>query len=419
VTTFKRWAASSASDGVLRAYSQPTSAAEHAAWPDYPPLSVVILAGTATALDTVAGAADIDSTLFTIAVKLPGLLARLLFVIVFAGLATRWSGDPRTATAVILMFWLNPVLWLNGAALGYLDPLCWTAGLAGMIAASSGRFFGAAVLVASAALIKPQGVFFFLPVAIAAWGSWPRVWGATSAAVVTAATVIGPFVAVSGAEGFIDAMGVNALDDNLSGYGLNPWWIVTAAFHGLEHGSELLRVPLEWMPESEFAQKTGLLPRSWMIVLVAGIGARAGWMVRGARGMRELAAATAVLIHAYTVFAISVHENHAVYVVVTLAVATLFDPRYRRLFLAMSALVFANHFLFYGVSPGLLEVPHTGWFLPITVLLSVANAALLGFHWRLFRNVASSAPGARDVLQRSLATAISRLQTSPTPIRHA
>lgn len=385
VRTFKEWGVSALSHGLLNMYERPDPRPSDYVRPDYPPLSVTLLVGAAAVMDELAGEVNPESRTLTVLVKLMILAAHLASSGLVLWLVRRRTGDDVKASWWALAYFINPALVMNGSVLGYLDSLCMLMGLLAMVHASMRRFGAAGVLAVIAAMIKPQGIFFLLPVAVAAWGS-PGMLRMTMTAAVTAAVVLLPFVLTSGPANFMTAMSRNALDATLSGNALNLWWLATATASSVVHGWEVLDIRLSWLPASIVESVTGVKPRFWMALAVISVAAWVGWLLRGLSRLSVLAAYLAFVAHVYFVFAISVHENHQVYVVAPLMLVAYAEPAYRRFTLGLSLLVASNMLLFYGFGRDFPELPRSGPFLPVTVALSMVNIALLAVHARLFRN---------------------------------
>ena len=385
VRTFKEWAVSCLSHGLLSAYAPPDPQPFDYTQPDYPPLSVTLLTSVAAMVNGATGRVNPDSRALTFYIKLMILSAHLALSGLVLWLVWKWTGDDPKASLWALAYFMNPALVVNGPVLGYLDSLCVLIGVLAIVMASMRRFDAAAMFAVIAAMIKPQGIFFLLPVAVAAWGS-RRVGQMTVTAMLTGAVILLPFVLVSGPANFVGAMAANALDETLSGNALNLWWLVTVAIWSVEYGWRVFSIRLSWLPESIVASATGIEPRLWMTLIVMSVAAWLGWLMRGLNRLPALAAYLALVLHVYFVFAISVHENHQVYVVALLLMVVPCEPAYRRFTAVVSVLVALNMLLFYGLGRDFPEVPRSGPFLMVTVLLSIANILLLVVHARLFRD---------------------------------
>lgn len=383
VRTFKEWGVGSLHTGLPAAYrGAETPDGVHVA-PDYPPLGVIVLSATARAVQFVFGPITVDSRLLTVYIKLLALASGL-----FTSCLLWWHVRSRTDDAWLAFVWgvvyfANPARIVNGPVLGYLDGPCLALGMAGLVCAGRARPMAGAVLAVLGALIKPQGVFFLLPVAVMAWGSG-RVLRAATAAAATVVLVCLPFVVVSGPYGFAQAMLINLREDMLSGNALNLWWLVTVIMRIGQLGWDVFDVRLSLVSVSHFSGITGVEPRLFMAAVVIGLAAWMGWRLRGTRRVADVAAYMALVVHIYFVLAISVHENHLIYAVAPLLIAAVDDREYRRLAVAISLLTAMNMAMFYGIGRDWPEIPRVGLFLPLTVVLAGANVWLLAAHARVY-----------------------------------
>lgn len=404
VSTFRRWASFALTKGVPNAYSRtPVTPGGIAHPPDYPPLTVYILSGVMRVATVIDPAPGFETRAFSIGLKALIVLLRVIVVALVVFLARRATSDPGLARSVALAYWLNPALILNGPVLGYLDPLCWIPGLFAIVAAALGFAGTAGVLAALSLLIKPQGVFFLLPVAAILWRSrdfgFPRA--ALNGGLVCLLSVL-PFL-LSTPAGFMRSLRVNLTEDLLSGDAMNVWWLINGVGVLATHGWSAMEGRMPTLPLSVFSEFVGFNPRPFAAAFVIAVALWAFWHVRSRRDFALSAAMAAFVVHAYFVFAINVHENHLVYAIPLVGLAALTDARYWRLYVGLSAFVLMNLLVFYGLGRDFTSMDRTGWFWPLTLFGSVAGIALLGYHFRLFRTLLD---------ERRAATA-GRRQTSP------
>jgi len=364
--------------------------------PDYPPLSVAMLAASAHVARWIRPDVTRDSRLLTVCVKAP-LLGFQVFVLwlVFrsAGAANEPPGNPREPPwNPLLWFWLNPAFILSGPALGYLDLPCWSAGLAALLAADAGRAGLAGVLIAASILFKPQGLFFALPLAAMLWAR-PAALG--RAALVGGAIVVLallPF-ALRTPHGLWISMSSNFTEDLLSGDALNLWWLVSAAGFLWTFGGASLVHPFGAPPISMFVARAGFDPTIPATLVVTGSALWLFWRGKDHPGLAPAVALGALVVHLYFTAGLAVHENHLVYALPLLGLAALRDPRYRGLYVAASAFVAFNLLVMVGLGEDVPRVPRTGAFLPLTVAGALAGVALLAWHVRIFRTAAAATAG--------------------------
>jgi len=401
VLIFKSWALSAVTHGVFEAYSPPVPARASVAEipfvaPDYPPMAVYILSAAAHVALWIDPDLNARSRLLTIIVKSAILAARLTAFAVVLWVAVSLVNDPRRGWASALVMWLNPALVLNGPALGYLDPLCWAPGLAAVALAWGGRPILAGIALAVTVAIKPQGIFYILPVVAALWHRPGHLKAAVLAAVTSGVAIGGPFLVFGRPGDFFDAMAVNASEDLLSGNAVNAWWLVTAAWRAIALGAEALTTRPLWLSLSEFTTIVGVNPRLWAAALVVGLWGLAFWRVRQDARPVQVAALGALIVHVYFTFAVNVHENHLVHAVPLAALAAMLDRRYWSVYIGLSALVTLNMVLFYGIGRD-FAVPVTPLLLPVSTLASLAGLALLAHHARVFHHITSVRPRLESV----------------------
>ena len=126
-----------------------------------------------------------------------------------------------------------------------------------------------------------------------------------------------------------------------------------------------------------------VLVLSWTAVLA--VLGWAMWRTRRSGGFTPLVALAALTVHVYFVLAVQVHENHLQLALPLLAVVAAERKRYRPLFALLSALLFLNLNLFYGLGQGLAyALPRSLTFIDATVLLAAVNLGALVWHLRLF-----------------------------------
>jgi hypothetical protein len=387
VAVFKQWALSTLDRSFPRIYSQPTTARPDAlvpfVRPDYPPLSVAVLALAASTARWIDPDLNEGSRLLTFLVKTPALLARLGVFLLIVALSWSLTRDERQAWVLGLAHWLNPALMLSGSTLGYLDPLCWGPGIVAVVLAASGGARGAGVVLGLTMLVKHQGVFFVLPVFVLLWRS-PGLLSCIRWTLGVVLVGIAPFLIFGDPAQFVRAMQVNAQGGALSGDALNLWWIVTAVELVMKSGLAAMDVPMrareiwwqQWGVVEVLRVASGLL-----------VGAVAVWATLRVRKVASLPGAAALgafSVHTYFVLAVGVHENHLVYAVPLAGIVVLYWREYWPIFFGLSAMVTINLLLFYGLGRDFDRPPRTGPFLPLTVVLSAINIGLLMTHLRAF-----------------------------------
>jgi hypothetical protein len=399
LSLFRQWGRTAVLHGTTRAYQGAPEAEGRQKRLNYPPGALYLFAASAAAyarFDPHLG----DSRAFTALIKVPTLVADALVAGLLWWALGRRPGGARPGRFAVLAWWLNPAVMLNGAVLGYLDPLLALAILGALAAAAGGRAGLAGGLAALGAWIKPQAIFVGPALAVALWEAGPSRRAALAraavAAVLVSALVSAPFVAAGTAGDMAAGIAQLATHDMLSAEATNLWWVVTwlkrAVAQLPEHGYGAFLEPVRIQRLSSWMAQGLPNPRPWATAAVLFLVAWAAWRGRAARGLPELGALSAFVVAAYFTLAVGVHENHLFLAVPLLVPAAAEDVRWRPLLAAASAVVFLNLNLIYGLGLGV------GWAVPrwitgidATVVLAVASVAFLA---RFGRRLAGPRPSA-------------------------
>jgi hypothetical protein len=390
VPLFKAWAHAADTRGLTGVYGADVEWQQRS-WKrvNYPPLSMGLLAAVGRAYRALSDDPSVpDSAAFTVLVKTPALLADAgLAALLFWAVRRRWGTPP--ASVVALSYWLNPAVVIDGAVLGYQDPVLALPALVALLCAVGGRPALGGACAAAAALCKPQAVLL-APALLLALLHDPRgaaraVARAVAAALAVAGLVLLPF-ALAGALGRLAAaVGQLATHDMYSADAANLWWLVTwvkrAASQSAELGLQAWTAPVRILRIS-MAQAQGLPNPRWIgtgLVLTAS--AWAAWQARRSRDLGLLAALGAFVVHAYFTLGVGVHENHLYLAVPLLTLAAALRPAFRGVLAAVTAVTVLNLNLVYGFGQGLggaLPRGLTG--VDATVVLAFANLAALAWH---------------------------------------
>ena len=334
-----------------------------------------------------------DSTMLTVAIKVPGLLCAILLTCLLTWTSKRFTGDGTTARWVALAYWLNPATILNGEVLGYLDPLMMLPGVGALVLLHLRAPESAGLALALAVMTKPQGTLLLPACALAAWhcGGVRALARTAVGGLLASILLVLPF-AMSGAlpNMWLAFGSFYARRDILSGQAANVWWLVNYALRAyyqlprLGFPQAFLVGVRRVMAISTFREVGFPDPRPFG---TAGVAVAAGWGLWQLRRAPDLAAhalAAAFVVHAFFVLGVGVHEHHMMLAVPLLALAAALRPSLRPLFYAVSAIVALNMNLFYGIGMGRgWAVPRLVLGLDLSVLLSVVNIGALVWHARL------------------------------------
>jgi len=395
---------------------------------DYPPLALVELGAAGRVYRWLHHGDYPDDTRLIVAVKAPVLLADTAMLLLLS-LGLRPLLGASRANWAALAYWLNPAVLLDGAMLGYLDPLFILPACASLLAIAFGWPLLAGLLAAASCLTKPQAAILLPALAIAIWRSpmwgsasglrssrssvWrsPAVWRSplglrrglhpalTFAAGFAIAITAGllPIVLAGAIPNFLQAMGRLTQHDMLSGNACNLWWIVGYVLRAYYSMHDMgvwtaFTAPTKILAISRVVELGYPNPRLIGLILFGTAAAWALWNARRRHDVWVAAALAAFLMHAYATFSVQVHENHLFAAVPLLGFAAAGRPRLTPVFVAVSAIFALNLNLFYGVSEDIgYALPRTLTIVDATVLVSIANCATLLWHAASFSRECSTA----------------------------
>ena len=376
---------------------------------DYPPVALYALALVGWLYRAVFPTFPAGIAL-TIAIKLLAVLAGVgLTVLIMSAVTTiegrdagRWAG---------FAFWTNPAVILHGAVLGYLDAVSALPAVAALIAASRQRASTAGALLAISCLIKPQGLLVLPALAVALSPRQPGGWRAsglaTLAGAITVSVCLVPIAAAGAFGNMCTALAHLLTDGQLAGNALNAWWLVTfvgQTARDLAQGTlaTALAHPVESVSIPDFFARAGVDASVGMFAAlglgawtaVVAVVAWATWQARDAADLPRLSALAAFTVHAYSVLALQVHENHLFLALPLLAIVAATEPQYRTLFLAVTGIAALNLNLLYGFGEGVgYAIPRTLTGIDPTVIVAALNCAALAWHAAIFRRLAGQEAG--------------------------
>lgn len=397
---WKTWSYGALNQGVTSLYgvggNPPTRGLVHwgsrATTVDYPPVALYELAAVGYAY-RIASPSFENTRWLNVAVKAPGVFAELALTWLLY-LAARRRYGVMAARWASTAYWSNPATILNGAVLGYIDPLMALPAVASVVAAVSGTPVLAGVLLAIACLTKAQAVFLFPVVVLAAWNGSPS--GSASAVVRTlaasagaVAALLSPYLVVGAGRNVVQGVASLLRHDMLSAYAANIWWVVTyflrASYAVADMGVwAAWTMPMRILGISTIVKLGYPDPRPFATTALVAAACWALWRGRHARDLALACALGAFIVHAYFVLGVAVHENHLYLAVPLLAFAGCVRPRLRRVHFAVSAVIALNLFLFFGFGRALPLPPRTFTIIDATVLLALANCLLFTWHARNF-----------------------------------
>ena len=220
-----------------------------------------------------------------VAVKLPPILGDVASVALLLWIFRR---ERRRAVTLAALYWAMPVSWLSSSVLGFLDGAYAPLAVGALVAASAGRAGWAGVLLAVAALIKPQALIVVPAAAVAL----VHTGASLRRAMVSGLTVVGvaliPFIVSGALDEAVTHVFRILFQQRLSAGYANPWWLV---------GSLLSDEP--------FAPKN-LVPFAGVVAVSAFTVAASFVCFR----TKDAAMMGGGLIFAYAMLALGVHHNH-------------------------------------------------------------------------------------------------------------
>jgi len=314
------------------------------------------------------------------------------------------------AHSAALLYWLNPAVLLDGAFLGYLDPLFILPAAASLIAIAFDWPFAAGLLAGAACLTKPQAVILLPAVALAVWNGistsrnhrrWRALAIASSGTALALAFGLTPILMAGAVPNFIQAIGRLGQHDMLSGNACNLWWIIgylLRAYYSMHDMGAwaAFTAPTKILAISRVIELGYPNPRVVGLIL---FGSAAAWSLWTARRLGDLwivSSLAAFLMHAYATLSAQVHENHLFAAVPLVGIAAAGRPRLTPIFVVLSAILVLDLNLFYGISEDIgYAIPRTLTIVDATVLVAIANCAALAWHAAVFSRECSTADAPR------------------------
>ena len=272
------------------------------------------------------------SQLYTFLIKLPGILFHPVVAASIYLLVRRFG--PGIAFGVATAYALNPAVAFDVAHLGQTDTVHAAFTLLSVGALVYGYPLWAGVLIALAALTKPQA-WILLPIVglgLVFWYGRRGVLRGTLGGLVATAVVLMPWILTNRlhhAERFLEALDTKSVNAQaLTAQAHNLWWIPTL---------------LEWRFINDWESLVG--PLSYRLVAMTLVLALVGLVVYRLPGLRprdRLFSFIGLLTVGWFVVTVRAHENHLFMALPFLAVAWALDRRYGLLFVLVSASLLLN-----------------------------------------------------------------------------
>jgi len=341
---WKAWANETVQSGLVRAYGPPDSVppgefleqaqGKKPRWEvsfrgrdytiDYPPLTLCVR-GASWAFFTSKPRPYRGDAAENLAAKFPAVLGDLLSAVV---LLWAFRGDPRRASLLAAAYWIFPMTWISSAVHGNFDGFVAPFLLVSLLLAGSSPFLCGATF-AVACLIKPTGamalpvLFLFSP-----RRQWPRV---IFAGLSVTALVFAPYVLAGTFETALVHIARIYSQERISGGYANPWWLLGQASL-VNRGLAGWRDPIDYVLRTDFELPLGLIG----LATAALAGSWILWTARRATGPRAAAYTAALLLFAWSLLTVGVHDNHN-HAMFLLLMATGLATRFLRVWIALLA----------------------------------------------------------------------------------
>jgi len=252
---------------------------------DYPPLAMTLWRWSWFAVRAVAPGMERGEA-ENAAVKLPPVLGDVGAVLLLLWIFRR---KRRRGLVLAALYWALPISWLSSGVLGFLDGAYAPFAVAGLVAAAARRPAWSGVLLAVAALIKPQALIL-APAAAAALvrdgSSMKRAWVFGFGTVVVALV---PFALAGTLDEAVVHVFRILFQERLSAGFANPWWLIGRFVSDAAYAPvDALGFPAKPVALGTFALVAAFILWRKRDVLVAGGG----------------------LMFAYAMLALGVHHNH-------------------------------------------------------------------------------------------------------------
>ncbi len=349
----------------------------------YPPLSSYLL-GATTWLYRLVPASLRPAWVPNALIKLPVVLAELVAALALY-LYVRRRDTIERARLVFVIYWLNPVLIVNGASLGYQDAIYIALSFLAVVWALEARVTLAAVAYLLA-LSHKQLALFYLPLVaailllVADRGNLVR---AVLAATGTTVLIFLPLMVDGRLIGMFYEIATNSVKPLLSATGLNVWWIVTFVIvlrmrlaAGMSWPAALHQLTPLVSTEGSPVRLIGPLLYLGFTLLNLGL-----FLRRRTPSAAFLAAA--MQFYGYAMLMTTVAENHLYGALIYLALLGLQDKNLRLLYALLSFILLLNLALFYGIGLG-PRVDRLSLGFDITVLAAALNVIVFVWACRLW-----------------------------------
>jgi hypothetical protein len=269
------------------------------------------------------------------------------------------------------------VSWLSSAVLGFLDAAYVPFAVAALVAAASGRSGRAGMLVALAALIKPQGILVAPAVVLALRKHGASIWRGAVFGLAVVGVALLPFAIEGTLEEAVTHVFRILFQQRLSAGYANIWWIAGHVANGAGLTEPVSFARIDTVP----------LPAALIALAMFALA-----VYRFCSSARSSLLAGAAVVFSFGMLALGVHENHphAMFLAFTATGLVCLELRIvtgvLSLTYVLNMLALSGLGRFYGLRYMALE-PTTAWIsrlriglgLDLTLFLAAVNIAI--FAW--------------------------------------
>ena len=342
-----------------------------------------------------------NDRLFNFVLNLEPLLSSLAIALLLGWFVGKLT-DQGTGAAAGMVYWLNPLVFLNAPIQGFRDPLCALFILLSVCALHQKKLAFAYVCLVACFMTKPQGVVvapLILCVGLAEH-DWRRNMTAALAACAAGVVLCLPFIlqgrSISMLQGVSTTLGTS---NDLSRQAMNIWWPVQYALNAVDLVRSGVPAWAAWAGRdwrgftpysiARITEATGVNLRLVATGLFALFtAANIYWCLRAVRVDRNrLFLFAALQVYGYFMLAGSVHNNHYFILVPLLTAACAFKVIPERYYATVCLVFFLQDGIFYGLGRDsffglrrdnnyitlILSHLYLSW---TTLLLAFANLAL-------------------------------------------
>lgn len=326
---------------------------------DYPPGYIYVLYVIAFLQDVFN--IQYGTATFLVLYKLPAIIADTIASIFLFRLAIK-KGSTPLSLGVMLLYWFNPVVLLDGAVWGQVDSIFGLSLIVSIYLFVNRRIEAGSILFAITALIKPQA-FIFMPIVLLALG-YERSWKKLG---LSALFGFGTFLIIA-LPLFLQGDGIKQLIELYAG-------TLSSYAYGTVNAYNLYSLfGFNWLPLDE--KMLGIKLSVWGALAIVAAVIYAAWISLLGKQKREaFYFVAATLIGIVFVFVTKMHERYMFVILPLLLLAFLEqrDKRLLHLFYGFSITNMLNLYAVLAFSAQTTFIPNDG----VAILCAAGNIVLV------------------------------------------